>query len=100
MPIRCANIRVAAVVAHYSYWMALKLRSIKAYSRKKLEVLIHLLDAVEQHYVPDIRMHLVCKMTGSPTTNERYVNAPNGGSYGVNLTPRNFSFFRKLTTDT
>ncbi len=57
MPIRCANIRVAAVVAHYSYWMALKLRSIKAYSRKKLEVLIHLLDAVEQHYVPDLRRH-------------------------------------------
>ena len=56
--------------------------------------------AVEQHYVPDIRMHLVCKMTGSPTTNERYVNAPNGGSYGVNLTPRNCLSFRKLTADT
>ena len=87
-------------VANYGYWMALKLRSTKAYNRKKREVLDHLLDAVEQHYVPGIRKHLVLKMAGSPTTNERYVNSPNGGSYGVNLTPRNFSFFRKLTADT
>jgi len=87
-------------VANYEYWSALKLRSIKAYNRKKLEVLNHLLDVVEQHYVPDIRKHLVMKMTGSPTTNARYVNAPEGGSYGVNLTPRNFSFSRKLTADT
>ena len=87
-------------VANYDYWKALKLRSPKAYNRKKLEVLNHLLDAVEQHYVPDIRKHLVFKMTGSPTTNERYVNAPEGGSYGVNLTPRNFSFSGKLTAHT
>lgn len=87
-------------VANYEYWSTLKLRSIKAYNRKKLEVLDHLLSVVEQHYVPNIRKHLVMRLTGSPTTNARYVNAPEGGSYGVNLTPRNFSLSRKLTADT
>lgn len=86
--------------ANYDYWKMLKLRDHKAYNLKKKEVLDQLLDVVERHYVPNLREHLVFKMTGSPTTSERYVNAPEGGSYGVNLTPRNFSFSRKLTADT
>ena len=87
-------------VANYDYWKMLKLRSIKEYNLKKREVMEHLLDEVEKHYVPNIRDHLALKVTGSPTTNERYVNAPRGGAYGVNLTPRNFQFSRKLTSHT
>jgi all-trans-retinol 13,14-reductase len=87
-------------VANYEYWKLLKLRSHKAYNLKKKEVLDNILDVVEKNYVPKIREHLVFKMTGSPTSNERYVSAPEGGSYGVNLTPRNFEFSRKLTSDT
>lgn len=86
-------------VANYDYWKLLKIRDRKAYNLKKKQVLDQLLDVVEKHYVPGIRDHLVLKMTGSPTTNERYVNAPKGGSYGVNLTPRNFQYSRKLGGD-
>lgn len=87
-------------VANYEYWKQLKLRDRKSYNQKKQEVLDCLLDAVEAHYVPKIRQHLIVKMTGSPTSNERFVWAPYGGSYGVNLTPRNFSFARKLGSKT
>ena len=86
-------------VANYDYWKMLKLRSRKDYNLRKKNVLDQLLDTVEQNYVPNLREHLVFKMTGSPTTNERFVGARKGGSYGVNLTPRNFSFSRKLGSD-
>lgn len=86
-------------VANYEYWKTLKLRSSKEYNLRKREVLGQLLDVVEQHYVPNLREHLIFKMTGSPTTNERFVGAPKGGSYGVNLTPRNFQFSRKLGSE-
>lgn len=86
--------------ANYDYWKMLKMREPKAYNLKKKQVLDQLLDVVERDYVPDLRKHLVLKMTGSPTTNERYANAPQGSSYGVNLTPENFSFSQKMTSET
>lgn len=87
-------------VGNYDYWKSLKLNSHIAYNKKKKEVLDHLLDCVEEHYVPNIREHLTFKMTGSPTTNERYAWAPKGGSYGVNLTPHNFALGNKLGFET
>lgn len=83
-------------VANYDYWASLKIRDRHTYNKKKIEIFDQLLDIVETHYVPNLRKHIVFKMTGSPTTNERYVLAPKGGCYGVNLTPRNFQFTRKL----
>lgn len=87
-------------MANYEYWHELKLRNHRAYYRQKEEVLNNILDVVEKHYVPNIRKHLVLKMIGTPTSSERFVWAPKGGSYGVNLTPRNFELTRKLTTHT
>ena len=37
--------------------------------------------------MPGFRDHLVFKMTGSPTTSERFCWAPQGNSYGSNMTP-------------
>ncbi len=87
-------------VANYDYWEMLRLGSYPAYNKKKLQVLNSLLDVVEKHYVPNIRGHLSIKMTGSPTTNRRYVFSPKGGSYGVNLTPHNFQYRTKLGAKT
>lgn len=83
-------------VGNYEYWKALKINDHREYNKKKKEVLDYMLDIVEDQYVPNIREHLIFKMTGSPTTNERYAFAPKGGSYGVNLTPRNFTYKNKL----
>ena len=53
-----------------------------------------MVDTIERHYVPDFRKHICLKQLGSPTTNERYVQAPAGNSYGSNMTPANVGLGR------
>lgn len=78
-------------VANYHYFHDLKLRDAGAYRKMKREIFDAMIDIIEQKYVPDFRDHIVFKMTGSPTTNESFCAAPEGNSYGSNLTPENFS---------
>ena len=81
-------------VANYRYFDALIKRDRKAYNRKKEDILETMLDIVEEHYIPNIRDHLVFKITGSPTTNERFCKCPQGNSYGSSLTPKNMGLGR------
>jgi all-trans-retinol 13,14-reductase len=81
-------------VANYDYFNQLRNRDRKAYNHKKEEILETILDVVEQHYIPNIREHLVFKITGSPTTNERFCWCPQGNSYGSSLTPQNMGLGR------
>ncbi len=81
-------------VADYDYFNQLRHSDRKAYNRKKEAILDSILDIVEQRYIPDIRKHLVFKITGSPTTNERFCWCPRGNSYGSSLTPKNMGLGR------
>lgn len=81
-------------VANYRYFDELQKRDRKAYNRKKEEILETILDIVERDYIPDLRQHLVFKITGSPTTNERFCRCPQGNSYGSSLTPQNMGLGR------
>ena len=81
-------------VANYDYFKKLKETDKKAYRTKKEEILNFILDVVEKNYIPNLRKHLVLKITGSPTTNERFCWCPQGNSYGSNLTPRNMGIGR------
>jgi len=81
-------------VANYDYFKKLKETNKKAYRQKKEEILDSILDVVEKNYIPNFRKYLVFKITGSPTTNERYCWCPSGNSYGSNLTPRNMGIGR------
>lgn len=81
-------------VANYDYFRELRDRDRQAYNQKKEEVLDRILDVVEAQYVPNLRAHLVFKITGSPTTNERFCNCPTGNSYGSSLTPQNMGLGR------
>ncbi len=81
-------------VANYAYWRPLKNRDEKQYKKEKMNILWSIIDQVEKHYIPDFRKHMVFKMTGSPTTNERYCWCPEGNSYGSNLSPRNIGIGR------
>ncbi|HAJ59923.1 MAG TPA: NAD(P)/FAD-dependent oxidoreductase [Cyanobacteria bacterium UBA8543] len=81
-------------VANYDYFKQLRESDRKAYNQKKQEILDSILDVVEKHYVPNFRKHIVFKITGSPTTNERFCWCPNGNSYGSTLTPRNMGLGR------
>ncbi|MDZ7962654.1 MAG: NAD(P)/FAD-dependent oxidoreductase [Aulosira sp. DedQUE10] len=81
-------------VANYNYFENLKKTDKKAYYQKKEEIFNFILDVVEKNYIPNLRKYIVFKITGSPTTNERYCWCPNGNSYGSNLTPRNMGIGR------
>jgi all-trans-retinol 13,14-reductase len=81
-------------VANYHYFQELHRLHPAEYRRKKTEILEAILDVVEKKYVPDFRSHVVFKITGSPTTNERFCYCPEGNSYGSSLTPRNMGIGR------
>ena len=81
-------------VANYAYFKQLRDTSRKAYNQKKEEILDSILDVVEKHYIPNLREYIVFKITGSPTTNERFCWCPNGNSYGSSLTPKNMGIGR------
>jgi phytoene dehydrogenase-like protein len=81
-------------VADYAYFQQLHDTDRKAYNQKKEEIINSILDIVEKHYIPNIRKHIVFKITGSPTTNERFCWCPQGNSYGSSLTPKNMGLGR------
>ncbi len=81
-------------VANYEYFNHLQTTDKKAYYRKKEEILNRILDIVERDYIPNVRSHLVFKISGSPTTNERFCWCPQGNSYGSSLTPKNMGLDR------
>jgi phytoene dehydrogenase-like protein len=76
-------------VANYEHWKHLKIGDQRIYKNKKMEILDTMIDIIEKEYIPGFRDHLVFKMTGGPTTNERYCWCPEGNSYGSNMTPEN-----------
>jgi phytoene dehydrogenase-like protein len=53
-----------------------------------------MLEIVERAYVPELRKHIVLKLSGTPTTNVRFLWAPQGNIYGSELTPANVDFNR------
>ena len=81
-------------VANYGYFKQLRESDLKAYRQKKEEILESILDVVEKNYIPDLRKYIVFKITGSPTTNERFCWCPKGNSYGSSLTPQNMGMGR------
>jgi all-trans-retinol 13,14-reductase len=81
-------------VANYQYFKQLRDLDPREYRQKKEDILDAILDVVEKHYIPDLRSHLVFKITGSPTTNEHFCYCPEGNSYGSSLTPRNMGIGR------
>lgn len=81
-------------VANYEYFNQLKQQAPSAYRNKKAEILDAILDVVERDYIPNLRSHLVFKITGSPTTNEHFCYCPEGNSYGSSLTPQNMGLDR------
>lgn len=81
-------------VANYDYFHQLQQTDKQAYHRKKEAILETILDIMERQYIPNLRKHIVFKITGSPTTNERFCWCPQGNSYGSSLTPRNMGLGR------
>jgi all-trans-retinol 13,14-reductase len=81
-------------VANYDYFKKLQDSDKKAYRQKKQEIFDHILDVIENNYIPNFRKHIVFQIAGTPTTNERFCWCPQGNSYGSNLTPQNMGIGR------
>ena len=58
-----------------------------AYRARKTRLAERALDLLERHYIGGVRAHVDVLEVGTPTTNEDYVAAPVGASYGASLTP-------------
>jgi all-trans-retinol 13,14-reductase len=67
----------------------------RAYNFEKKKIRDRILEVIEANYVPNLRKHLVMRVTGTPATNARFVRAPEGNSYGAALTPRNVGPHRR-----
>jgi phytoene dehydrogenase-like protein len=76
-------------VADYERFKHLRFAKPRQYSIAKREIYDAMIEVMEREYVPGLRDHIVFKMLGSPTTNERYANSPQGNSYGSSMTPAN-----------
>jgi phytoene dehydrogenase-like protein len=81
-------------IANYSHFKQLKFRNNKDYTRKKREIYDAMVRVIERDYVPNFSKHVCLKLLGSPTSNESYVWAPEGNSYGANMTPQNMGLFK------
>jgi all-trans-retinol 13,14-reductase len=81
-------------VADYERFKNLRFSKPRQYALAKRSIFDAILEVVERDYVPKLREHIVFKMLGSPTTNERYGNTPRGNSYGSNMTPANMGASR------
>lgn len=73
--------------ADHTRWQTLKNASTRAYNDHKKAVFDRMCEIVERDYLPGFRDHMVFKLLGSPSTNQRYCGSPSGGSYGAALIP-------------
>jgi len=84
---------------HYPYFKELHERDPKEYRKQKRIQADHLLDIVEEKYIPNLRNHLAVKVVGTPTTNESFCWAPQGNAYGAHLIPNHIGL-NKLKAET
>lgn len=81
-------------VCGYDIFNGWKSKDRKHYYLQKKAITDRILEIVERHYVPGLRRHVIMKVSGTPTTNLRYLWAPRGNIYGSVLTPNNVDFSR------
>ncbi len=85
---------VLCTMCNYARFKELLIKDRVLYEEEKYALTQRMLDVVEDNFVPGLRKHITVCISGSPTTNERYVNSPYGNSYGADLTPANFKLGR------
>ncbi len=81
------DIMEIATYTEYQWLENIKKKDYKLYEAKKNELADRMLDIVEKKYFPEIRKHIVTKVIGTPSTNEYWVFAPRGNSYGASNIP-------------
>lgn len=93
------HIMEIVTMTNYNQWKKWKDEDEALYNKKKAALSNRLLDLVEEKYVPNLRDHIVMKVVGTNTTNEYWVNAPQGNAYGSAMTPSQVGI-KRLKSDT
>lgn len=89
-----------ATSCDYDRFAQMRSTDRRAYNLEKKRIRERIETILEERYIPRLREHIVMRVAGSPTTNERYCWAPRGNSYGSALTPKNMHVYRRpLRTD-
>lgn len=76
-------------------WSALRAHDRRQYNLEKKKVRYRLLEIVEASYVRGLHDHIRMRVTGTPSTNERFCRAPRGNAYGAALTPDHVDLARR-----
>ncbi len=79
---------VVCTGANFDHFAEFRRTGRAAYLAEKDRVTQLVLDQIERHYIPNLRAHLDLVVAGSPLTNERFLLAPRGNTYGAHLTPQ------------
>jgi phytoene dehydrogenase-like protein len=74
-------------------------KSYSDYAKLKFSTAKMMVDFVEKNYIPELRKHIAVQVIGTPVTNEDFVMATRGNSYGAMLIPEYMSP-KKLTPET
>jgi all-trans-retinol 13,14-reductase len=84
-----------ATACDYARFATLRRDDRRAYNIEKKKIRERILDIIDAEYIPNIRNHIVMRVTGTPASNARFCRAPEGNSYGAALSPRNMGVHRK-----
>lgn len=84
-----------ATSCDYGRFARLRKDDRRAYNLEKKRIRERIETILEERYIPGLRSHITMRVTGTPTTNERYCRAPEGNAYGSALVPENMHLERK-----
>lgn len=79
---------------NYDYFRHLFENDKNKFAKVKSELEKHILDIIEDNYVPNLRKHIEEKITHTPIDVENILHAPKGNVYGASLTPNNYKLDR------
>ena len=81
---------VICTLCNYSYFKKLYQKSRADYLKEKNRITKIILGQIQKKYLPELKRHIDIIVSGTPLTMERLVFAPEGNSYGADLTPENY----------
>ncbi len=79
---------------NYEYFRHLFDNDRNKFRRVKNQLEKHILDIIEESYVPNLRKYIDAKITHTPIDVEKILHAPKGNVYGASLTPSNYKLDR------
>ena len=82
---------VICTICNYNYFKNLLNKSRDSYLEEKKRITGIILEKIKSQYINDLYDHIDLSISGTPLTMERFVFAPEGNSYGADLTPANYN---------